>query len=146
MSFRIIRSAHCTMHRAVVVVATIACAVRAYRVIVVMPIAVVPIYMWCYAIVRVPPSRPISPVVWRVPTCPGGSPEPVIDIRAVDVHRLDDIVCAIDVLVTYNLNRDRLCLLVFLDIDRCHILVDVFSEYSLYHYQVMVSVGCFYHT
>ena len=79
-----------------------------------------------------------------MPCYPRASPEPVVDIWSVDIHRLDDIVCAIDILVTYHLHR-HLVLRIFLHEDRRHILVDILCQYGLYHYQVSILLGSFDH-
>lgn len=108
---------------------------------VVMPIAVVPIYIRCHAVVGVPPAGPVVPVVGRVPAHPVGTPEPIVDIRAIDIYGLDDVVGAIDVLIADNLHRNALCLRVFLYIDRCHVLIDVLCQHRLNDHEVAAAVG-----
>lgn len=98
---------------------------RAPVVAVMESIAVVPIPVVCPATVNVPPTRVITPVPRRLPCVPIRTPEPVVDNRSIDVHRLDDIVGAIDVLVAYYLHF-HLLLLVLLDIYRGYVLENIF--------------------
>ena len=146
MSGSIVSTAHVVMHRTEMVVGMMSGTVRADRMMMMVPIAVVPIYIRCHAVVRMPPSRPIVPIVRRVPACPSRSPEPVVDIWSIDIYGFDDVVGTIDILVTYHLNSHALGGLVFLYIDRCDILIDVFCQYGLQDYQVTIAVGSLYHT
>jgi hypothetical protein len=79
-----------------------------------------------------------------MPCHPRCSPEPVVDIWTVDIYRFDDIVRTIDILIPHHLYRD-LVFLIFLHEDRCHVLVNIFCQYGLYHYQVTIAVGGLYH-
>ena len=108
---------------------------------VVVPVAVVPIYIRCDAVVGVPPAGPIVPIVGRVPAHPVGTPEPVVDVGAIDIYGLDDVVGAIDVLIADDLHGNTLCLRVFLNIDRCHVLIDVLCQHGLDDYEVAAAVG-----
>ena len=62
----------------------------------------------------------------------------------VDIHRLDDIVGAVDIFVSDNLDGYLVCF-VFLNIYRRHILVDVFRQDSLQHYEAFLACGHFHH-
>jgi hypothetical protein len=119
--------------------------IGADRMMVVMPITVIPIQEWINAMVWMPPMWIVSPIVWRMPTYPRRPPEPIVDHWTIDIYRLDDIVLAIDILVTHYLYGD-LILLVFLHKDRRHILVNILCQDGLNHHQVAVVIGCFDHT
>lgn len=129
------------IHRAKVVVRVVPRAVGADRMPMVMPVAVVPIYIRCDAVVGMPPAGPVVPIVRRVPTYPVGTPEPIIDVGAIDIDGLDDVVGAIDVLVTDDLHCNALCLRVFLYIDRSNILIDVLCQHGLDDHEVACVVG-----
>ena len=85
-----------------------------------------------------PPIRIIIPVPRRSPTNPIWIPEPVVDIRTVDVYGFDDIVRAVDILVAYDLCSHFASSVVFLDIDRRNILEDILREYGLDDNEVFV--------
>ena len=104
-------------------------------------IAVMPIPVVCPAAVCVPPTGVISPIPRTVPSVPCIAPEPIVDNRSVDIHRFDDIVGAVNILVTYYLNA-YLVLLVFLNVYRGDILIDIFGENSLQYDQALVSFAC----
>ena len=114
-------------------------------IVVVVPIAVIPVEEWVNAMEWMPPTWPIAPVVWRMPCHPRWSPKPVVDRWTVDIYRFDDIVGTIDIFITYHLHRD-LVRLIFLHKDRCHVLVDIFCQHGLYHHQVTIAVCRLYHT
>ena len=99
-------------------------------------IAVMPIPVMSPAVVCVPPTRVITPVPRTMPCVPSVAPEPVVDYRSVDIYRFDDIVFAIDIFITYNLDGN-IVRLVFFDIDRCNILIDIFSKNCLQDNQVL---------
>lgn len=80
-----------------------------------------------------------------MPTYPRRPPEPIVDHWTIDIYRLDDIVLAIDILITHYLYGD-LILLVFLHKDRRHILVNILCQDGLDNHQVAVVIGCFDHT
>jgi hypothetical protein len=121
------------------------CAIGADGMVVVVPIAMIPINEWIYAMIWMPPSWPITPIVRRMPTYPRWSPEPIVDIRTIDINRFDDIVGTIDILIAYDLDCDLIGLLIFFYKDRCYILVDIFSQNCLDNHQVAIVVGSFYH-
>ena len=107
-------------------------------------IAVMPVPIMRPASVYVPPSRVVSPVPRTCPCVPSGTPEPIVDKRSIDVHRLDDIVRAIDVLIAYYLYRD-LVALIFLHIYGSYILVDIFRQNRLQHDETLVTFARFYY-
>ena len=83
----------------------------------VMPVvAMIPVAVHRAAMPTVPPVGIIAPVPRRGPASPEGIPEPVVDIRTVDIYRLDDVVGAIDVLVTDHLRGNLAGSLVLLHI------------------------------
>lgn len=63
----------------------------------------------------------------------------------VDIHRLDDIVAAVDILISNDL-YGYLVRFVFLYIYRSHILVDVFRQNSLQHNEVFLAFAHFHDT
>ena len=141
----IIRTAHACAHWCIMWVMVMRCAIRAVWVMMVIPIHMLPIHVVSNAVIWTPPYWPIIPVEWRMPAYPRWSPKPIIDHRAVDIYRLNDIVCAIYILITNHLYSYRLCRFIFLYEDRCYILIDIFSQYGLYHYQVAVLVRSLNH-
>ena len=145
MAHCIIIAANWLIHRMVVMTIMMSRAERAVWIMVVMPIAVIPIQMRCNAIVRTPPTWPIAPVVRRVPCHPCRSPEPIIYHWTVDIYRLNNIVRTIYIFVAYHLHSDLL-LLILLHIDRSYILIDILCQHRLNHYQVAIIVSRFYHT
>ena len=62
----------------------------------------------------------------------------------VDIHRLDDIVGAVDIFVSDNLDGYLVCF-VFLNIYRRHILVDIFRQDSLQHDEAFLAFAHFHH-
>ena len=119
---------------------------RAVRMPVVPMIAVVPVTIHRPAMPVVPPMGIEIPVVRRSPARPVRIPEPVVDVRTVDVHRLDNVVRAIDIFVTYHLCGDLPCSFIFLDVDGCNVLEDILCQHSLYNDQVFVVGGCFHYS
>lgn len=96
----------------------------------------IPISMICpRSATAAPIGRPISPIPWRYPACPNRCPEPIINQRAIDVMRLYDIRFAVDVGITYDLNR-RVSGFILLYIDTGDILVDILCQNSLNQNQV----------
>lgn len=137
MASSIICSSDGFIHSVIMPVSMMSGTIGADRMVVMMPIAMVPIYVGCHAVVRVPPSRPIVPIVWRVPTYPIGTPEPIIDVRAIDIDRFDDVVGPVDILVANDLYSDVFCFRVFFHIDRSHILIDILSQDRLNDHEVL---------
>lgn len=112
--------------------------VRAVRMMVMPVVAVIPVGVHRAAVPTVPPVRVIPPVPRRSPTSPVRIPEPVVDIRTVNIHRLDDVVGAIDIFVTYHLGGYLPCRLVLLHIDGCDILEYVLCQHGLDNHQVLI--------
>jgi hypothetical protein len=79
-----------------------------------------------------------------MPCYPSGSPEPVIYNRTINVHRFDDIVGTIYILIADYLYRDLL-ILVFLNVYGSYVLVDIFGEYSLQNDQSFVALTGLYY-
>lgn len=130
MTLRKIIAAHTIVHRTIVWMMVVYRTIGADRMMVVMPITVIPIQEWIHAVVWMPPMWIIAPIVWRVPTYPRRTPEPIVDHWTIDIHWLNDIVLAIDIFVTNNLHGD-LVFLVFLHKDRRHILVNILCQDGL---------------
>lgn len=145
MTLRIVIATHTVVHVTVVWVMVMHRSIRTDRMVIMVPIAVIPIQEWINAMERMPPMWIISPIVWRMPTYPRRPPEPIVDHWTIDIYRLDDIVLTIDILITNHLYGD-LILLVFLHKDRSHILVDILCQDGLDNHQVAVVIGCFDNT
>lgn len=145
MTLRIVITTHTVVHVTVVWVMVMHRSIRTDRMVIMVPIAVIPIQEWINAMERMPPMWIISPIVWRMPTYPRRPPEPIVDHWTIDIYRLDDIVLTIDILITNHLHGD-LILLVFLHKDRSHILVDILCQDGLDNHQVAVVIGCFDNT
>ena len=62
----------------------------------------------------------------------------------VDIHRLDDIVGAVDILVSDNLDG-YFVRLILLNIYRRHILVNVFRQDSLQHNEAFLAFAHFHY-
>ena len=62
----------------------------------------------------------------------------------MEVYGFNYVVCAVDVLVTNDLNN-RLTSLVFFDHNGGNILVDVLCQYGLNNHEPLVALACFYH-
>lgn len=122
------------------------CTIGADRVIMVVPIHVLPIQVVRYTMVWTPPYWPIVPIERRMPAYPRRTPEPVINHRTIDIHRLNDIICTIYIFISYHLHCHSLRLGVFLHEYRSHILINILCQYGLNHYQVAVLVCGFNHT
>ena len=106
-------------------------------------IAVVPVAIPSPAVTHIPPTGIISPIPRRSPCIPCGSPEPIVDNRTIYINRLDDIVGSIDILVADNL-YGNLVRLIFGNIDRCDILIDILRQDSLEDYQSIVAFTRFH--
>ena len=125
-------------HVAVVRTRTSSVAERAVRMVMMPVVAVCPIAVVRPAVPTVPPVRVIAPVPRRCPTSPERIPEPIIYIRTVDIYRLDHIVLAIHIFVTYHLRADLSGGRIFLHIDRRYILKYILCQYGLDNYQMFV--------
>lgn len=141
MACSIVGAANRLIHRTIVVVRVVPRAIGADGVPVVMPIAVVPIYIRCDAVVGVPPAGPVVPVVRRVPAHPVGAPEPIVDVGAIDINGLDDVVGAIDVLIADDLHGNTLCIRVFLHENGGYVLIDVLCQHRLNDHEVAAAVS-----
>ena len=144
MRYGVVTMAYVMMHVMIAVVDMMSRTKRAVMVMMMESVAVMPVPVMCPAVVRVPPTRVITPVPRTMPCVPCVAPKPVVDNRTVDINRFDDIVRTIYVLVTYHLNA-YFVLLVFLYIDRGHVLIDIFGENSLQYDQTLVSFACLYY-
>ena len=141
MTLRKVIAAYTIVHVTIVWMMVMHRTIGADRMVVVVPIAVIPIQEWINAVEWMPPMWVVAPIVWRVPAYPRRSPEPIVDQWTIDIHRLDDIVLTVDILITNDLYGD-LVVLVLLHKDRSHVLVDILRQNGLYHHQVAVTVGC----
>lgn len=70
MARSVIVATHMLTHRQIMRTIMVGSTIGADRMVVVEPIAMIPIEMMGNAMVRMPPTRPIPPVVWRVPCYP----------------------------------------------------------------------------
>jgi hypothetical protein len=109
-------------------------------------IATMPVPIMCPTTMCVPPTGIIAPIPRRAPCVPITSPEPIIDNRSVNIHRFDDVVGTIYILVTYHLNGNLVGRFIFLHVDRSYILVDVFRQDSLQNDQTFVSCTGLYNS
>ena len=107
-------------------------------------VAVMPIPIVVPTTVSVPPAGVISPIPRTMPCVPCVAPEPIVDIRSIQIYRFDYIVGAVDILIADDLNRDFV-LIVFLYIDRGYVLVDVFRQNGLQYDQSFLSLACLYY-
>lgn len=146
MANSIIVSLHPMMHVVEVTVWMMHCMIGADWVMIVVPVATIPIQVWINIVVRSPPYRPIVPIIRRMPAYPCSTPEPIVDKWSVDIDRLDDIVGSINILITNHLYSNRLCGLIFLNEDRSYILVNILRKYSLDNNKVFVAVGSLNHS
>jgi hypothetical protein len=89
------------------------------------------------------PTRVIAPVIRRVPANPCRSPEPVVNNRAIDIYRLYHIVCAIHILVTYNLHGNGLVGLT-LHINGGYILIDILCKHCLQNDETVLPLAYFH--
>lgn len=116
----------------------------AVAVVVMVGIAVVPIVIIRPDAMCIPPRGIVAPIPRRGVSVPIGTPEPVVDDGLVDIHGLDDIVGAVDILIPDDLDGN-LVRLVLLNIYRCHILVDVFRQDSLQDDKAFLAFSHFHH-
>lgn len=118
---------------------------RAVGMPVVPMVAMVPVAIHRPTCPMMPPMGVEIPVVRRGPTCPERIPEPIVDVRTVDVDRLYHIVRAVYIFVTYHLRGDFTRDLVFLHVDGCHVLENILCQHGLYYHKVLVVGGGLYH-
>ena len=115
-------------------------AVGANRMMIMMPIAMIPIQERIYAIVWTPPTWPIPPVVRGMPAYPRRTPEPIINNWLVDIYRFNNIICTVYIFITNHLHSD-LIIRIFLHKDRSYVLIDILGKDRLDDHQVAVVVG-----
>jgi len=116
MAMRIVIAANTVVHSAIMRVMTMSSTIGADRMVVMICIAVIPIQVMRYAVIWMPPTWPIIPVIRRMPTYPTWAPKPIIYYWTIDIHWLYDIIRTIDIFVTYHLYR-HLLTLILLHID-----------------------------
>lgn len=66
--------------------------IRADWIMVVIPIAMIPINKRIYTIIWTPPTWPIAPIIWRMPAYPRWTPKPVINHWTIDIYGLNNVV------------------------------------------------------
>lgn len=113
-------------------------------VVVMVGIAVVPIVIVSPYAMCIPPRGVVAPIPRRGVSVPIGSPEPVVDDGLIDIHGLDDVVGAVDILVPDDLDG-YFVRLVLLNIYRCHILVDILRQDSLQDDKAFLAFSHFHH-
>ena len=144
MSYCVVAMTHVTMHVVIAVMNVTSRTERAVVVMVMESVAVMPVPVMCPAAVYVPPTRVITPIPRTMPSIPCVAPEPIVDNGSIDIYRFDDVVRTIDVLVAYYLNADLVGRFIFLYIDRCNILIDIFGKDSLQNDESFVSFAGLY--
>ena len=144
MSYCVVAMTHVTMHVVIAVMNVMSRTERAVVVMVMESVAVMPVPVMCPAAVYVPPTRVITPVPRTMPCVPCVAPEPIVDNGSIDIYRFDDVVRTIDVLIAYHLNADLVGRFIFLYIDRCNILIDIFGKDSLQNDESFVSFAGLY--
>lgn len=144
MSYCVVAMTHVTMHVVIAVMNVMSRTERAVVVMVMESVAVMPVPVMCPAAVYVPPTRVITPVPRTMPCVPCVAPEPIVDNGSIDIYRFDDVVRTIDVLIAYYLNADLVGRFIFLYIDRCNILIDIFGKDSLQNDESFVSFAGLY--
>ena len=144
MSYCVVAMTHVTMHVVIAVMNVMSRTERAVVVMMMESVAVMPVPVMCPAAVYVPPTRVITPVPRTMPCVPCVAPEPIVDNGSIDIYRFDDVVRTIDVLIAYYLNADLVGRFIFLYIDRCNILIDIFGKDSLQNDESFVSFAGLY--
>ena len=144
MSYCVVAMTHVTMHVVIAVMNVMSRTERAVVVMMMESVAVMPVPVMCPAAVYIPTTRVITPVPRTMPSVPCVAPEPIVDNGSIDIYRFDDIVRTIDVLVAYHLNADLVGRFIFLYIDRCNILIDIFGKDSLQNDESFVSFAGLY--
>ena len=134
------------MHRRIMWVMMMPSAIGANRIIMMMPITMLPIQMMRYAVIRMPPYRPIIPIERRMPCYPRWSPKPIVNHRTIYVYGLNNVISTIYIFITYHLHCYRLRLWVFLYKNRSYILINILCQHRLDNHQVAILVCCFYNT
>ena len=119
---------------------------RAVGVVMMPVVTMIPVAMHRPAMPAVPPVGIIAPVPRRVPAAPRGSPEPVVDVRTIDIYRLDYIVRTVNILVTNHLCADLPGRLILLDVDGSNILENILRQHGLDNNEVLVAVVRFHTT
>ena len=103
MTLRIVIATHTVVHVMVVWVMVMHRSIRTDRMVIMVPIAVIPIQEWINAMEWMPPMWIVSPIVWRMPTYPRRPPEPIVNNWTIDIYWFDNVIRAIYILVTNNL-------------------------------------------
>jgi len=75
-----------------------------------------------------------------MPSVPCVTPEPVVYHRTINIHRLDDIIRSVNVLIAYYLYGD-LVFLVLLYVYRGYILVYILRQYGLENDETLASLA-----
>ena len=119
---------------------------RAVGVMVMPMVAMIPVAVHRPAMPAIPPVRIIAPVPRRMPAVPRRTPEPVVDIRTIDIYRLDDIVRTVNVFVTNHLCANLTGCFILLDVDGRNILEDILRQYGLNNNQMFVVRVCLHAT
>ena len=141
----VLSAGYVPMHVMVAVAYLTCVAERAAVVMVMIGVAAMPVPVMCPASVCVPPSRPVTPVPRRMPCVPCVRPEPIVDDRTIDIHRLYHVVRTIDILVANYLNGN-LVLLVFLHVYGGYVLEDILRQHRLQYDQTLVTLTGLYDT
>ena len=145
MTMSIIVAANTIVHSTIMRMMTMSRTIGADWMMVVVCIAVIPIQMICYAVIWMPPAWPIIPIIWRMPCHPMRAPKPVIDHWSINIYWFNNVIRTIYIFVTYHLYC-HLFIIIFLHINRCHILIDILCQYSLYYHQVTTTICCLHYT
>jgi hypothetical protein len=140
----IIPATYVPIHLVVTVTRLRSVAERAAVVVVMIGVAVMPVPVMRPTAVRVPPSRPVTPVPRTIPCVPSIAPKPVVYNRPINVNGFYDVVLSVHILVADYLNR-YFVLLIFLHVYRGYILVDILCQYRLQNDQTLVSFAGLYH-
>lgn len=76
--------------------------------------------------IRMPMSWVVAVVIRRMPIYPCRTPEPVVNYRTINIYRLNDVICSINIFVANNLNGNVFCSNIFFYKDSSNVLVNVF--------------------
>jgi len=85
----------------------------------------------------------ITPIVRRIPGSVIRSPKPTVNNGSININRLYNVVVAIDIRVSDNL--DNRSVILFCYNQCCYILVNVFCQNCLNNNDTCISIrGCFH--
>ena len=119
--------------------------IGAIVVMIVVVIDMMPVVMHSPTMERMVPIRPIIPIPkGRIAVPMGIIEEPVVDKRSNVINGFNDIVYAIEILITNDLRSDLIGHFVFLHIDRSYVLEDILSQNGLNENQVFLPFGSLY--